>query len=71
MSWVPGWKPQRPGFWAELESRILAELEKVGEVKPPVSRLAQEWFWIAAGRLQSRGLCVADQRAAVVKRVAP
>lgn len=68
MSWVPGWKPPRPGFWTRLEERILADLRRGEEVKPPTPRLAQEWFWIAASRLQARGLCVADQRAGVVRR---
>lgn len=56
-------------FWSRLEERILADLREAEKVRPPVPRLAQEYFWIAASRLQARKLCVADQQAGVVRRV--
>lgn len=53
-----------------LESLILRTLDEQGEMRPPVSRLAQEYFWIAASQLKARGLVDADQIAGVVRRVA-
>lgn len=50
-----------------LEEKILAALREYGEARPPIERYDQELFWLAASRLQAQGLCVADQRAAVVR----
>lgn len=50
-----------------LEEKILADLREHGEARPPAGRFAQECFWIAASRLRSEGLCVADQRSGVVR----
>ena len=51
-----------------LEATILKTLGEEGEVSPPPGRLAEEYFWQAASRLQGLGLCVADQVAGVVRR---
>lgn len=53
-----------------LEATILRTLEEQGEVRPPLTRIAQEYFWLAASRLQAQGKVVADQRAGVVRRPA-
>lgn len=51
-----------------VEAMILRDLEEHGEVRPPEGRLAEEWFWQAAARLQAQRLCEADQMAEVVRR---
>ena len=50
-----------------LEAFILATLAEEGEVRPPLARLAQEWFWQSATALQARGLVISDQLAGVVR----
>lgn len=60
----------RAARWPNLERQILAILEEKGEVLPPPSALAREYFWQAASSLQAQGLVVADQVAGVVRRPA-
>jgi len=50
-----------------LEAKILRALEEEGEIRPPADRLAQEWFWLAASHLHTRGLVMADQAAGIVR----
>lgn len=52
-----------------VEATILSTLLEEEEVRPPKERLAQEYFWLAASRLQGLGLCVADQIEGEVRRV--
>ncbi len=51
-----------------LEALILRTLEEEGEMRAPKNRLDEEYFWLAASRLQARGLVVADQRAGIVRK---
>lgn len=52
---------------AVIERLILERLRAEEQIAPPSDRYAQEVFWLAASRLQARGLAVADQFAGVVR----
>lgn len=51
-----------------VEAAILRDLNERGEARPPQGRLAEEYFWQAASRLQAQGLCRVDQMAGVVRK---
>lgn len=61
----------RAARYPNLERQILAILEEKGEVHPPPSALAREYFWQAAASLKGQGLVAVDQIAGVVRRPVP